>query len=261
MSKISFPGCGGCDGIRKDEDGTIWLTKPNPSVEAFLDRRMIRTRPHELRWVEIPVGKRIVLAAEQFRNEHEGMTGLILGKGPSLDRFLGTKHRWHVVAIGINEAALAFPCKYFFALDEEPLKRLAQGKIDALPCLQPQHVEQPFSRMMLYEWGKHTTPGYETAPVALEIAAGVFGIRTFVMVGFDGYDDGRDEYAKAIQVPARNGTEGYQVVNRHIDEVAKKWNLRLVFWHRGGAAGLEGQQLVTNPRARRNTTASATTPS
>lgn len=244
MGKVNIPGCNNCDGLRRDEDGSIWLTKPNPAIEAFLDRTMVRNRHGELRWREIPKGQQLVISIEQLRNTHEGMVGLLLGKGPSLDRFTRDyqKAKWHVVPVGINEAALQFPCKYFFALDDTPLRAMAQGKLDGMAILQPPHIEQPFTRKAIYEWGKHATPGHETAPVALEIMA-LMGIRTVVMVGFDGYDDGRDDYAPSLGLPRRGGTEGYKVINGHIDDVARAKGLRLVWWHRGGSAGnLEGQQ-------------------
>lgn len=236
----------GCDGLRRDGDGSIWLTKPNKQIEEFLDRSMIRTRPGELRWREV---SRLTLSVEQFRGVHEGMIGLLLGKGPSLDRFVEAykKARWHVVSAGINEAALRFPCKYVFALDDTPLRALTG--LDVTAVLQPNHVEQPFAKKVIYEWGKHVTPGYETAPVALEIMS-LMGIRTVVMVGFDGYDSGKDDYAPSLGLAKRNGDGNYTVVNRHLDEVIAAKRLRCVWWHRGGSAGnLEGQQRLTNPRA------------
>lgn len=245
MSVFTLPGCKNCDGLRRDEDGSIWLTKPNPAIEAFLDRSMIRTRPGELRWREIPKDQCLVLQADQYRGVHEGMTGLLLGKGPSLDRFIAEypKSRWHVVAVGINEAALKFPCKYLFALDDIPLRALTGAKLpDVIACLQPNHIEQPFPRKLIYEWGKHVTPGHETAPVALEMMA-LMGIQTVVMVGFDGYDNGRDDYAASLKIPKRGGDGNYAVVNRHIDAVAHVKQLRLVWWHRAGSAdNLEGQR-------------------
>lgn len=244
MGVITLPGCKNCDGLRRDEDGSIWLTRPNPQIEAFLDRTMVRSRPGELRWYEVPKGAQLVLQMEQLRGVHEGMTGLLLGKGPSLDRFIAEypKSRWHVVAVGINEAALRFPVKYIFALDDGPLAAICQAKPDATLCVEPKRIETPFIRKAIYEWGKHATPGHETAPVALEIMA-FMGIRTVVMVGFDGYDNGRDDYAPSLNLTPRNGDGNYAVVNGHIDAVAYVHQLRLVWWHRGGSAGnLEGQQ-------------------
>jgi len=242
---IQIPGCKNCEGLRRDPDGSIWLTKPNPAIEAFLDRSMIRTRPNELRWREIPKGHQLVLQMDQLRGVHEGMVGLLLGKGPSLDRFITEykKARWHVIPVGINEAALRFPCKYLFALDETPLRALTQGRLpDVIACLQPNHIEQPFERKAIYEWGKHATPGHETAPVALEMMA-FWGIRTVVMVGFDGYDNGRDDYAPSLGLTKRNGDGNYSVINQHLDAVAYVRKLRLVWWHRAGSAdNLEGQQ-------------------
>ena len=242
-----IPGCGGCDGIRKDDDGSIWLTKPNKHAESFLDRTMLRVRAGELRWRPIPEGEKTAKSIELFRGVHEGMIGLMLGKGPSLSRFLqeAPKQRWHVVTIGINEAATLYPCKYVFALDQDPLARLVKARLNTVACLQPNHLELAFRQIAYWEWTKHATPGHETAPVALEVAAGVFGIRTFVMVGFDGYDDPADLYAPELGVPARNGTEGYRVVNSHIDAVALRYDLRLVWWHRGGHARLEGHERLT----------------
>lgn len=255
---LDLPGCKGCDGLRRDEDGSIWLTRPNKNVEAYLDRRMLRVRPGELRWVEIPQDAKHITQADAWYNVHEGMVGLMLGKGPSLDRFIEEypRARWHVVPIAINEAALRFPAKYLFALDERPLMRVAQARVNVVACLQSRHLEQPFRELMLWQWGVHATPGYETAPVALEIASGVFGIRRFVMVGFDGYDSGRDDYAKSLNLQPRSGPGGqggdgsYAIVNRHIDEVALIKGLDLVWWHRGGSAGnLEGQRQLASPRA------------
>lgn len=253
---MKIPGCNNCDGLRRDDDGSIWLTKPNPHVEAFLDRKMIRTKPGELRWREIPKGDQLVLNIEQFRNAHEGMVGLLLGKGPSLDRFVREyeKTRWHVVPVGINEATLRFPCKYMFALDEGPLRTMAQAKLDGILCVQPNHIEQPFARKAIFEWGKHATPGHETAPVALEIMA-LMGMRTIVMVGFDGYDSGNDDYAPSLKLPKRTTNHGggdgnYRVVNGHLDAVAYVHKLRLVWWHRAGSAGnLEGQQRLAKHTA------------
>lgn len=244
---MRIPGCGSCEGLRKDDDGSIWLTKPNKQMEAWLDRRMLRVRPDELRWMPIPEGQTTLKSIELYRGVHEGMTGLVLGKGPSLSRFIkeSAKQRWHVVTIGINEAATLYPCKYAFALDDDPMRRMVKAKIDAVACLQPAHIEVAFKQIATWEWGKHATPGHETAPVALEVAAGVFGIRQFVMVGFDGYDSPEDPYAPELNIPARNGTEGYRVVNSHIDAVALKYGLRLVWWHRGGSARLEGHERLS----------------
>ena len=250
---MHIAGCNNCDGIRREPDGTIWLTKANKEAEAFFDRTMLRTRPQDLRWKPIPRGEKIVLSSGQMHGIHEGMIGLMLGKGPSLDAFLAEyqKSRWHVVPIGINEAATKFPCKYAFALDDTPLRAITQRRDEnVIGVVEPRNLEQPFTRLMVFEWGKHATPGYETAPVALEICSGVFGIKTFVMVGFDGYDSGRDEYAPSLQLEKRRGDGNYSVINRHIDEVALVRNLRLVWWHRGGGAHrLEGQQHLRSPRA------------
>ena len=258
-----LPGCKSCDGLRRDEDGTIWLTKSNKMVEGYLDRTMIRVFPGELRWRPLLPEERMTLAIEKYKNAHEGMVGLMLGKGPSLDRFLveGKRHRWHVVPIGINEAGLMYPCKYLFALDDKPLQALWQSKTQAIACVEPKQAHQPFSNMAIWEWGIHASPGYETAPVALEVAAGVFGIKTFVMVGFDGYDSGKDDYAESLRIPPRAGSEGnYGTINRNIDRVALIHNLNLVWWHRGGSAGnLEGQQRLAKPRATAGTEVPATT--
>lgn len=246
---MQIPGCGGCDGLRKDEDGSIWLTKPNKAAESFLDRTMLRVRPGERRWVSIPEDQKSIQSIELYRGIHEGMIGLILGKGPSLSRFLASapKTKWHVVTIGINEAATVYPCKYVFALDDDPLDRLVKARVNSVACLQPSHVERAFKQTAIYEWGKHVKPGYETAPVALEVAAGVFGIRTFVMVGFDGYDSPEDPYAPELKIPPRQDSQGagYHAVNRHLDEVTEKYKLRVVWWHREGAARLEGHERLT----------------
>lgn len=260
MTVINIPGCKNCEGLRRDGDGSIWLTKPNKAIEAFLDRSMIRTRPRELRWREIPKGEQLVIQMDQLRGIHEGMTGLLLGKGPSLDRFITeyAKTRWHVIPVGINEAALRFPCKYVFALDDIPLRALTQARLDVTACLQPNHIEQPFTRKVIYEWGKHATPGHETAPVALECMAHM-GIQTVVMVGFDGYDDGRDNYAPSLGISARRGDGNYAVVNRHLDAVAYVKKMRLVWWHRGGSSHhLEGQQRLAKHTMPPATTAATT---
>jgi len=253
MSRVNLPGCSNCDGLRRDEDGTIWLTKANKQVEAYLDRSMIRLRPGTRRWRQIEPGERMSLAIEQYKNAHDGMIGLMLGKGPSLDNFLveQKRHRWHVVPIGINEAGLMYPCKYVFALDEGPLLSLAKSGTKAIACVEPKQSHQPFANLAIWEWGIHASPGYETAPVALEIAAGVFGIKTFVMVGFDGYDSGKDDYAKSLAIPPRPNSEGnYATVNKNIDRAALIHNLNLVWWHRGGSAGnLEGRTRLAKPRA------------
>jgi hypothetical protein len=263
MSRVDLPGCRNCDGLRRDEDGTIWLTKENKMVEEFLDRTMLRVRPGELRWREMAPGEFKRLDIMKYKNVHEGMVGLMLGKGPSLDRFLveGKRHRWHVIPIGINEAGLHYPCKYVFALDDGPLIKLAQGRVQSVACVEPKQSHQAFKDMAVWEWGQHASPGYETAPVALEIMSGVMGIKTFVMVGFDGYDSGKDDYAQSLQLPPRPGSEGnYKTVNDNIDRVALIHQLNLVWWHRGGSAGnLEGQQRLTKPRATGKVETSPTT--
>ncbi len=260
MSQVNLPGCKNCDGLRRDEDGTIWLTKSNKAVEEYLDRTMLRIHPADLRWRPMKAGEFKRLDIAQYKNAHEGMIGLMLGKGPSLDRFLAEqgRQRWHVVPIGINEAGLHYPCKYVFALDDGPLIKLAQGRVNSVACVEPKQSHQPFPNMAVWEWGQHASPGYETAPVALEVMSGVMGIKTFVMVGFDGYDSGKDDYAKSLGIPPRPGSEGnYKTVNDNIDRVAIIHNLHLVWWHRelGGHRGgsephhLEGQQLLRKPRA------------
>ena len=151
-----IPGCGGCDGIRKDADGSIWLTKPNKHAENFLDRTMLRVRDGELRWKPIPADQKAIKSIELFRGVHDGMIGLILGKGPSLSRFLqeAPKQRWHVVTIGINEAATLYPCKYVFALDQDPLDRLLKAKINTVACLQPNSTGLAFKQIAYWEWTK-----------------------------------------------------------------------------------------------------------
>lgn len=231
--KIKIEGVPTCDDLRKDADGTIWLIKPYPRIEAFLDRLMVRIRPQDLRWRDLRGDERKILFLDDMANVHAGRPAVLLGKGPSLDRVAeldwvppkGKKTIW----AGINEAALGpFPCRYAFAMDGRPLQALEKA-FRGTACVHPQHVTYGFQQLLVWEWGKHVPPGFSTAPVALTVLA-MMGIRDIDMLGFDGYDGG-EEYAPSLGLRPR--AEGnYHAINANIDKVAEKFGLNLRFVHR-----------------------------
>lgn len=67
--------------VRHHIDGSIWIQRPDPKLEAELDKKYIRMKG-SLRW--FPPGYNQSL--EIHRNAFKGKTCYILGKGPSLDK-------------------------------------------------------------------------------------------------------------------------------------------------------------------------------
>ena len=224
--------CGTCDGFRREPDGTVWLTKEMPDLEAILDLTMTRTRPRELRWIPRFSTDPLNTHVGKLKDYHQGQTVVLLGKGPSLERWLAAPRfpKGSHFVVGINEAGLTYRCRYVFALDDAVFLRLGKLPLETVVAVEPKRVvSAPFPRKLIWEWGVHVKPGYATAPAALSVLR-FMGVRRFLMVGFDGYDGGA-EYASVLGLPPRDN-DSYEPINRQFDELALQYD----WYHRQGVA-------------------------
>ena len=70
--------------MRRSPDGSLWLPMPDPETERAMDAQYVRVAG-ELRWIPIEKGDRVEL--DQISDRFKGRRAIVLGKGPSLERF------------------------------------------------------------------------------------------------------------------------------------------------------------------------------
>lgn len=219
MSRIMLDGWG-----RLEPDGTVWMPQHHKDYEALLDRTMLRTHPHERRWVPRP--EPAIVSVEQLRDTLQGQTWVVYGKGRSLDQY-PFEHPEN--SIGINETVLVKNCRFGFALDHNVFKRI-KGYSKTL-IVNAKNVGRPFPHLMFFDWGHHVTVGYESAPCVLEILA-MWGVKDVRLVGFDSLwlNDTHVGYAEVLgELPPR-GSEDYAPINRHLEEVIIRHGLSVEVW-------------------------------
>lgn len=85
--------------VRRGDDGTYYLIRPDPAAEKFLDENCIRKR-NELRWYPKIYAEADTQALHKY---FCGKTCYIVGKGPSLDH-LRAEHFGPGPVIALNEA-------------------------------------------------------------------------------------------------------------------------------------------------------------
>ena len=209
---------------RLDDNGSVWMPQAHKDYEAILDRTMLRIHPNERRWVPRP--HPAITSVEQLRDAFKGETWVVFGKGASLDDYPFEHPK---TSIGINETVLVKDCTYGFALDGGVFKRI-KGYQKPL-IVNAKNVSKPFPNLLFFDWGRHVTVGYASAPCVLEILA-LFGVKDIRLVGFDALwqNDSHEGYASVLgELPAR-GSLDYGPINFHVQEVVIRHGLSIEVW-------------------------------
>jgi len=162
---------------------------------------------------------------------------VVLGKGPSLDRFIPDPNDF---LVALNEAAMVFPKVDVSVFNDNHVgKKLNLNpktiKVSPVgnhfyPVCHPNNYTFTWTKLdpakKLY--------GLFTAGIALSVL-GYHGVKDVYCVGMDGYDkDVRPAYASSIRnlaITERNNGN-YNKENRQIDYVVDHFKMKLIFFHR-----------------------------
>lgn len=181
--------------------------------------------------------------------------GVILGKGPSLDRYEPDVHGKGAWVLGIAEGAVAHPCHAAIHLETDPLPHLPvsvgaivfrspgsvqhhiEGNESAIYVVRHERGADPNDRQVIPRWGGGTT----TAGVCI---MAIWGIHSILMVGCDSESPHLpNAYAQADCIKDRVRRELQQElapqlklnINDSIKDVADKFKLNLTWFHRQAA--------------------------
>jgi len=235
--------------VRHHADGTLWIPRPDPETEAHLDGQYVRWRPGELRWVTTASDR--LDWTDLLNGAHHGRRCVLVGKGPSLDRWAGTgEDRDGCLVAALNEAALVVDDPDFAFFVDPRVGEALSGRIPftTIPVRPPAVAQLPVLEegQVGYVWRwtdgprDHGVPSpYATAAAALQVLAR-WGVQEVLLVGFDGYDgdhspDGVGVYAgrlAPVQAVGRDSA-AYDLINRQIDEVLAREGIRVAWFHRG----------------------------
>ena len=158
---------------------------------------------------------------------------VLLGKGKSLDRYADQPKRIDWPHMGINETVETMPCDYFIYLDE--VMRQVDPGPEAIVLRPSNWIGAHGGRGYYFDKKQLRKKGYETRTSAAcaVLLCHLWGVSSMTLVGFDGFDSGRSNYAACLHRNlAPGGTKNLPAVNRSLGRILEQTRMPVTWWHR-----------------------------
>ncbi len=186
--------------------------------ESFVKQQIENKR---IRWLVPDV-------SEYFQAHSPPAHVVILGKGPSLDRY---KPNGGFV-IGLNETVQSFPCTMCAYID--PRQRalvIPQGVVLVRPN---QRASDHDGRGYIFDRQRGCDAGHTKSTAGMVITlCGMWGVKEITFVGFDAFDGPTEKlHADCVQVLERRGNSDYGVINQSIVQALDRTKIRPLWFHR-----------------------------
>lgn len=175
--------------IRQGIDGSVWIPRKNPELEAELDDKYDRVQG-ALKW-----WPKTSDSIEELFGAHKGATAYILGKGPSLDTFVEDQNNTKPksVIIALNEAGNILNHDFCYSIAKD--KEVAALDLKGTPviCESVRSVHKGDTSLYYNE----TLSGYKTGSVLLDATALALkmGVAEIRFIGCDGIFGGSTDYS------------------------------------------------------------------
>jgi hypothetical protein len=246
--------------VRTRDDGTLWIPRPDAQTEGELDALRFRLLDDDgPRWAAVL--RADVVSVQPDPERLIGKRVAVVGKGPSLSRWLRERAAYDVVVCVNESGMLVSDAAYVVAIDARVVAGITFDLVVGKPAL-PQHacvIVPPerigdalarfgHTRTQCYDW--QTVPlccrCWRAAPLALTCVGLWGGARAACvdMVGFDGkdVDHSRPEHGGvAVYAPeiqrldiSRRAHAAFPITNAAIDAVVRHFRLRTRYYHRDG---------------------------
>lgn len=201
--------------IRTAVDGSYFILKPNPELEAELDAKYLR-QLGSLRWYPFPRDKKHLVSDNTFKDS----ICYIVGKGPSLDNLDASIFLPDIPIVCINQSihkieSLQLTNPLYCIQQDKGLKDLCHPKdatlwvsYEAREFYPSYHNKAVF---MIPEYGAY---GQYTATLATKIVQ-EFDVTGIEYIGFDACVTGKTEYAKCIERPLKG--DGKRFINACVE--------------------------------------------
>jgi hypothetical protein len=225
----------------------LFLTRRHGENIAWMDRRYPRASTTEHVWLDQPKGGRGALA---YIGTLVDRSAILVGKGPSVDRWLAEGRAWgppEALLVTVNEAINLFgdEVDFAFAMDQAPLHRMADTQhlhtktTYVLPQISPRHIQPPaeIASFVLGQMG--TRPCEATAAVAIRFLA-LAGVRDIWGVGFDSIEQDVDPetgraggYSKRVLELGVHEVNmpSWEKINRDIRQACRQSGLEPRWYH------------------------------
>jgi hypothetical protein len=156
---------------------------------------------------------------------------ILLGKGPSLDKWDGSETNGRVV-VAINEAMTKKECDYGIYSDEA---MRALSPPTNVSIIRPSFLKHSHGdcEQFVYDRAEYGAQTCSTASIAI-IMLGVWGVKRILAVGFDAYDTPIGPvYADCVSgmISSRSSSD-FSFVNETIEDAIRASGVDVEFWHR-----------------------------
>lgn len=226
--------------VRTYADGSIGIPRPDPDQEAQLDRTYVRVPGEERRWWATP--RSAVLEVDSLRGRFAGARAIVLGKGPSLERFREIEIDTNDVIAAVNEAALSkLPprVQVAMAVDAHVVAALAGKVREGTMLVAPASLAREGVTVLGPGlWDDSLRPNMGSSPALVRLLS-IMGVSSLVLIGFDGFDTPTPGkvYAPSILAAgvADRDSGDFAAINGTLRAELMAWGLDAVtFWHRQG---------------------------
>ena len=226
--------------LRRAPDGSLWIPRPDAETERAMDAQYVRVAG-ELRWIPIEKGDRVEL--DQISDRFKGRRAIVLGKGPSLERFGEIEITDADVIAAVNEAALfnrAPRVDLALAVDAPVLARMMNSTRPGTLFVAPAGM-QDFGGTACRAlgpgiFGPDLRPNMGCSPALLRLLR-IAGCSSLILIGFDAFDKPTigKVYAPSILhlgIPDRDSGDFAPINELLAVEVATWPPESVTFWHR-----------------------------
>lgn len=191
------------EGVRTACDGSLFIPRSNPDLEAKLDEMFLR-KPNTLRWYPFKRDAKHLVPDPVFNKSN----CYIIGKGPSLDSVEKSLFAPEAPIVCVNQSihaieALGLDNPIYCIQQDKGLKGLCQPKSARLWV--PYNVKEyylTYDNYRVFTVEEYGQPGMYTASLAIGIVQ-AFGANSITMVGFDACINGKVNYADCIDLPLK----------------------------------------------------------
>lgn len=191
--------------------------------EAFV-RKMVWY--HRAQWLVPDI-------TEYFNANRAPETVVVLGKGPSLDRYKPGQFG-DAYVVGLNETMEQIPCDMGVYIDDRQRElSIPGGVVIVRPVNRSYHHD---GRGYIYDRMRGYDNGHTKATAAMAITMlHMWGVKKLILVGFDSFD-GPTEKIKAdcVRAIAERGNSDYSIINKSIRQALDYTGFEPVWFHRSG---------------------------